>query len=184
MKRTKFLQTFLKDASVASVTPTSKHAVKKICSKIDFVKPGMIIVEYGAGSGVVSIELLKKLPADGKLILIEQNAELANHLREIFADPRVIISTSSAEHVATLLTKHGIDHVDAIISSIPFTFLPPLVAKSIIEKSAKLIGQTGVFVMFQFNPKSKKLLKQSFGQIKTEIVPLNVPPLIVWQAKA
>ncbi len=184
MKRAKFLQTFLKDVSVASVTPTSRRAVKKICSKIDFAKSGMIVVEYGAGSGVVSVELLKRLPADGKLFLIEQNTEFVNHLREILLDPRVVIFTSSAEHVETLLAEQGINHADAIISSIPFTFLPPLVAKSIIEKSAKLLGSTGVFVMFQFNPQAKKLLKQFFGKIDSGLVLLNIPPLLTWKARA
>lgn len=184
MNRLKFFKTFLKDGAVASVTPTSKHAVKKICSKIDFTKSGMVLVEYGPGNGVVTVEMLKRLPADGKLILIERNAEFAEHLRQILVDPRVTVFTASAEKVTELLASLGIQHADAILSSIPFTFLPKPVAKTIIEQSAKLLGNQGTFVMFQFNPKSKKLLKQSFGHVDSGLILMNIPPLLTWKARA
>lgn len=184
MNRLKFFKTFLKDIKVASVTPTSKHAVKKICSKIDFAKPGMVVVEYGAGEGVVSKELLKRLPADGKLILIERNAALADHLRKVFTDHRVTVFTASAEKIDELVASLGISHVDAIMSSIPFTMIPKAAAQELVEKSAKLLGGTGVFVMFQFNPRAKKFLKKSFGHIDSDLVLLNIPPLLTWKARA
>ncbi|MFA5947077.1 MAG: rRNA adenine N-6-methyltransferase family protein [Patescibacteria group bacterium] len=184
MNKLAFFKTFLKDISVASVTPTSKHAVKKLCEKIDFAKPGMVIVEYGAGEGVVSKEMLKRMPADGKLILIEQNPVLADHLRKILADPRVTVFTASAEKVDELLATIGISQVDAMMSSIPFTLLKKHEATTLIAKSAKLLGEKGVFVMFQFNPRGKKFLKKSFHHIDSGLVLMNIPPLLTWKARA
>jgi phospholipid N-methyltransferase len=184
MNRLKFFQTFLKDIKVASVTPTSKHAVKKICGKIDFAKPGMIVAEYGAGEGVVSKELLTRIPADGKLILIERNPILADHLRKVLTDHRVTVFTGNAEQVEEFLASIGVYHLDAIVSSIPFTMLPKAVATSLVEKSAKLLGGNGVFVMFQFNPRAKKFLKKSFPHIDSGLVLMNIPPLLTWKARA
>lgn len=49
-----YLKNFVRDRNVASITPTSAIGVKKVCSKIDFHKPS-VIVEYGPGTGVFPI---------------------------------------------------------------------------------------------------------------------------------
>ncbi|MFA5945708.1 MAG: methyltransferase domain-containing protein [Patescibacteria group bacterium] len=184
MNRPSFLKTFLKDLFVASVTPTSNHAVRKICDQLSFERSGMVVVEYGAGNGAVSQELLRRLPADGKLFLVERNAEFAEHLRKTVLDHRVTVFTESAEKIDELLASQGVSKIDAVISSIPFTFFTPAIAQSIIFKTRQLLKPDGVFVVFQFTPRAKHFLKQHFSKIETKIILLNIPPLLVWRAGA
>ncbi len=71
----KFLKIALTDyRMVAELMPTSKYAIRRILNQI---KPEQkTIIEYGAGDGVITKEILKILPADGKIIAIELNPDL------------------------------------------------------------------------------------------------------------
>ena len=63
-----FIKTAIKDFKVGALTPSSKYVVKKIIKEI---KPEYkYIVEYGPGDGVITKEILKILPQDGRLVVI------------------------------------------------------------------------------------------------------------------
>ncbi|MBI3336835.1 hypothetical protein HYZ98_04720, partial [Candidatus Peregrinibacteria bacterium] len=96
-------ESFLKDPGVASIAPTSRFGIRKICKLIDFEK-AMVIVEYGPGTGVISKPILERMRPDAKLILIETNPELVQMLKETMQDPRVIVVQGSAENVRNILT--------------------------------------------------------------------------------
>ncbi|MEX0823167.1 MAG: rRNA adenine N-6-methyltransferase family protein, partial [Balneolaceae bacterium] len=76
-----FIKNFIKDRDVASITPTSKRCVKKVCNHIDFTKD-FTLVEYGPGDGVFSRFLLEKMSPGSRLILIEANENFVKHLKE------------------------------------------------------------------------------------------------------
>src|SRR5437763_1738232 len=85
----------LKDRHIGSLNPTSKRAVRRICSKINFGQR-FCAVEYGAGTGVFSHYILERMRPDSTLIIIERNKSLFEHLKKL-RDSRVILRHDSAE---------------------------------------------------------------------------------------
>ena len=64
-----FFKTNIKDKKVASIYPSSKFLIKKICNKINFNNE-ITIIEYGPGTGAITKELLKKMNKNSMLVAI------------------------------------------------------------------------------------------------------------------
>lgn len=141
----------------------------------------MIVVEYGAGSGVFSEYLLKHMTGNSKLLLFETNELLFKKLQEI-KDPRVALYDKSVEEVTELVPGELIGQVDYIISGIPFSFLDKETTSSILDQSYRLLKGGGQFLAYQTSGHLKEPLKKVFGNVKTGFEILNIPPMTVYDA--
>lgn len=176
-----YLKNFIKDKDVASVTPSSKLLIKRVCGHINF-KNDNIIIEYGAGTGVFSRYLLEQLSSDSKLILFETNINFYEKLQGI-RDPRVEVFNESVEHVKNLLKGTYQNEVDYVISGIPFSFLNPVTKDSILRQTKEMLKTGGKFLAYQTSGHLKDSLKDVFGNVNTEMEFLNVPPMMVYEAE-
>lgn len=180
-----FFRHFLRHpVQISSLIPTSRAIADYLAKKIP-KKKGLVIVEYGPGTGVLARAILRsgRLLSDSKLILIEKTEEFADRLRKKIKDPRVIVSHSSAEHVAKILKSHGETNADIIFSSIPFSLMPKEVVDQVLEETHDVLEQEGRFVVFLFRHDVEKLLEKSFGKVKTEFRPINIPPLFIFEVR-
>jgi phospholipid N-methyltransferase len=180
MSKIDFLKTFIKDRDVASVTPTSLHCVKKVCTNIDFNKD-FILVEYGPGDGVFSKYLIDKMSAGSKLILIELNEDFAGHLKATINDTRVEIHNVPAGDVESVLDSEYIGNVDYVLSGIPFSFLKKERKKVVLNATKKIMKDGGLFLAYQTSGHLKKPVMEVFGNYETDFVPLNIPPYFVYK---
>jgi phospholipid N-methyltransferase len=169
---------------VSSVIPTASWNVKEICSTIprDVQR---VIVEYGAGTGVIAKYLLeeRRLTPDSMLILIEKNPMLANVLKEeLRHDPRVSVFAGSAENVDSLVEPGVVDHV---ITSIPFSMMQEDVVAHIMDVTHDILKTGGELTAFQVSRKVKDILKNhdGFDEITARRLWLNLPPLIMARTK-
>ena len=65
---------------VGAVTITSKYTIRRVLRAL---KPEYkYIVEYGAGNGAITREILNTLPPDGKLVAVELNDDLIKEEQE------------------------------------------------------------------------------------------------------
>ncbi|NGP87295.1 class I SAM-dependent methyltransferase [Fodinibius halophilus] len=176
-----YLKSFFKDKDVASVTPTSRFCVRRVCQPIDFSKD-ITVVEYGAGAGVFSRYLLQHMTDDSHLYLFETNEILYDKLQQI-KDPRVTSYDQSVEHVNDLLPKDIIGQADFIISGIPFSFLDPDTKSSILSQSYQLLRVGGEFLAYQTSGHLEDSLQDTFGNVTTDWEWRNIPPMTVYQAK-
>ena len=69
------IKSSIQDSKVATISPTSKTATKKIINTIDPTKD-LNILEYGPGTGALTIPLLKKISPESKILAIERNQNL------------------------------------------------------------------------------------------------------------
>lgn len=175
-----YLKSFFKDKDVASVTPTSRFCVRRVCQPIDFSKD-LNIVEYGAGSGVFSRYLLENMSADSRLFLFETNELLFEKLQEL-RGARVTLFDSSVEHVSRLLPEEMVGEVDYIISGIPFSFLDEPTRTSILQQSLDILRVGGEFLAYQTSGHLKEPLQQTFGNVHTGWEWRNIPPMTVYEA--
>ncbi|MEL7220825.1 MAG: ribosomal RNA adenine dimethylase, partial [Bacteroidota bacterium] len=134
MNKIKFLKEGLKNMrTVGTVTPSSKYLCQAMIKSTDFTN-ARLIVELGAGNGVVTKHILKQMHPDAKLLTFEVQPAFCDLLRSI-DDDRLIVVEDSAEKLPHYLAQVGAQKADQIISAIPFVILPKEVAQRIVEVS-------------------------------------------------
>lgn len=180
MKR--YLKIALSDfINVASPFATSKSAAQKVVSQL---KPShKFIVEFGAGDGAITKELLKFIPADGKLVSIEINKDFVKSLNEI-QDKRLVVVSGDVREISSHLSSLGLPQVDAVVSGIPFSFFKKAVRQEITTNTFNSLSSGGVFVAYQITPNLLPIIKKVFEKkVKLKIEIKNIPPYFIMVGK-
>jgi len=174
MSTINFIKALAKDYRVAAISRSSKFTAKKIAKEIE--PQYKVVIEYGPGDGIVTKELLKVLPSDGQLIVIELNPDFIKELKKI-NDHRLKIISGDVVKISKKLK--GFRQVDMIISSIPFTFFNPKTREEIINNSYNFLCPGGKILIYQYSLLMLPYLKKICGKKNTHwyIEPLNIPPL-------
>lgn len=179
MQTIKFIRESIKNLkTVGTLTRSSKYLCKGMIKPVDFQK-AELIVELGAGDGVITKHILKSMNPDCKLMIFEVNENFSKHLRKI-KDDRLIIIEDSAEKLPEYLKKQGLGKIDFVISAIPFVILPKEIAMKIINTCKDYMKSGGLFVQMHYSLLPKKLYKSAFGNLDIKFVPLNFPPAFVY----
>ncbi|WP_286178227.1 class I SAM-dependent methyltransferase [Rhodopirellula sp. JC639] len=160
---------------VATVCPSSPFLTKHLAER-DCVRKASRIVELGPGAGGTTQALLASMRTDARLLAIEKTDAFAESLGAI-TDPRLTLEFADACDLIDLVTKHDFGKVDVAISGIPFSHLPSMSAKRIIQSVHEVLRPGGVFIAYQLTSDVKDYARPLFGPPKTEIIPMNLPPL-------
>jgi len=176
-----FFRGFIQDPrQVGSVIPSSRFMERAI---IDYALPNRarVVVELGPGTGGTTRALLAAMPPDAHLLAIDVNPEFTRIVGEI-DDRRLIAHTGSAADLGEILSRHGLNNADAVVSGIPFSTMPPELGRAVIEAIAENLSETGVFVAYQFRNEVARLAYPVFGDpVRSEMVTLNIPPMRIWR---
>ena len=178
MSKKDFFSEFLKGKNVGSVTPSSKFLVKKMVDPIDFTQASCI-VEFGPGTGIITLELLSRMPEDSILLVFEINKEFCDTLNEI-GDKRLKVISDSAEKLEEYLAQYKIEKVDYIVSSLPFAMIPNAVVKNILDVVKKVLNKKGAFIQYQYSLNAYKKLKTLFRKVDLSFTAMNLPPAFVF----
>lgn len=177
-KKQNFIKVALSDMRVGALAESSQHLIREALRSQEG-KPLKKIIEYGPGNGVMTKALLKRLPADGQLIAIESNRDFVELLREI-GDPRLRIIHGEIQDVIPTLKKEGLQDIDLIISSIPFSWLSQEARKQVIRDSSEFLAKDGSLVFFhQYIPIAALSLKGFFEKVSISFVLRNIFPCFV-----
>lgn len=173
---------FLKESirhlrTTGAVVRSSKYLVKEMLKPVDF-KHAKVIVELGAGDGVLTHEILRQMQPDSRLLCFEINVQFCEILRGI-NDPRFILIEDSAANLGEHMKRLGITEIDYVISAIPFVSLPDELSYSIVQGCYKSLKKTGLYIQFHYSTLIKKMYRRIFGNVDTNFVPLNFPPAFV-----
>jgi phospholipid N-methyltransferase len=174
----RFLLTFLEDPKVAALTPVSRMGVKRVSQRIDFSRD-IILVEYGPGDGVFTSYFLNRMTPGSRLILVETNPKFAEQLRQ-WDDSRIEVVEDSAEHIEQIM---GGEQVDYVVSGIPFTYFKAERKHTIISGTAQVLKPKGKFLVYQYNPHTRPILKQYFNTLRADFEPFNLFPLFIFEAR-
>lgn len=177
MKPIDFIKIAVKDyKKVGALTISSKHTIKRVLKEL---KPNYkYIVEYGAGNGIMIKEILKKLPKDGKVIGIEFNKSLFHELEKI-KDSRFTPFNEDVVALAGDFAFLGLPRVDAVISSIPFSFIKNTQRRKLIVKTSRVITKGGKFIVYQYSLLALPLMKKIFKKVRYSLELRNIPPYFV-----
>jgi phosphatidylethanolamine/phosphatidyl-N-methylethanolamine N-methyltransferase len=168
---------------VGSITPSSRYLVRTLLSLAD-VPAVREVVELGPGTGPFTAGLLDAMSPDARLLCVERDPALAEHLRARFADPRLIVVTADAQNLPELLAANGFrERVPLIVSGLPFTSLPPQMREAIIGAILASLAPDGDFLLYQYSPAMRGFLRRHFREVQSRWEPRNVPPAICMRCR-
>jgi phospholipid N-methyltransferase len=168
---------------LGSVIPSSRFLIERLLRQVDFGR-ARVLVEYGPGVGTFTREILARMRPDAVLVVLETNPDFVRFLRETVRDPRLRLVHGSAADVEAVLAREGHAAADYVISGIPFSTLPPAVREAVLMATRRILGTTGVFLVYQFSPKVQTHLQRFFQRVQRSFEPLNVLPAQVFHCTA
>ncbi len=182
LKRVNFLKKAINGEKVGAVSRSSRFVIRNVIDNIGNINLNKV-VEYGPGDGVLTVEILKLMPRDGKMLLVELDKNFINDLR-LINDPRITIVNGKIEDVSGNLSEYGMCDVDLVVSSIPFSLIKKTDRESIVKNTRESLCDDGKFIIFhQYSLLMASLLKKYFPNVKISFEPRNFLPCFIMSAK-
>jgi phospholipid N-methyltransferase len=162
-----FLQEFVRHPrQVASVVPSSRFLERRIVETAG-ICTAKVVVELGPGTG-------------GTTRAIELNPHLHALVSRI-GDPRLIPHLGDARELSGIISSHGLDAPDAVISGIPFSTIAPQIGHQILEAIHSALAPGGRFVAYQVNRRVATLSQLFPEPDEAQFEFLNIPPLRIFR---
>ncbi len=194
------LKTFVSEAladfhTVAAVSPSSRFLANAMLEPLPFART-RVVLEWGAGTGVMTRALLEHLPPDATLLVFEINPRFFKCLQQTISDPRAVLINASVENLDVELCRRGFTRVDAVVSSLGLAFMAESERRALFEKLAPFLHSRSVLTQFQYihclqfvegrlrRLDLRPLLGRYFGSVESKIVWRNLPPAFVFRCQA
>jgi len=163
---------------MGSVVPSSPALCRRVAAAVGPVPDG-IVLELGAGTGVISRALLAAGLPPERLIVIEIVPEMAAHLRRVLPGARVI--EGDARRLPDLLAPVLRGRVAAVVCGIPLVLLKPVEQRRFIDAIEAVAPGIG-FLHFSYCVTSPLPWRRHRLRARREAwTPLNFPPASVWR---
>lgn len=163
---------------MGSIVPSSPALCRRIAALVQRA-PEEVVLETGAGTGVVSRALLAAgVPAE-RLVVVEIVPEMAEHLRQSL--PGVTVLCGDAFELPALLPRALHGKVGTAICGIPLVLLPLEQQRRYVQ-SVEAVAPGRGFLLYSYCVTSP-LRHRALGlQARRRAwTPLNFPPASVWQ---
>lgn len=178
-----FLSQFLRyPGKIGSLCPSSKylaHALVRAALRKEDSANGLI-VDLGAGSGVVSRELLKNGVSPDRILAVD----ISDNFKKIFSEQchGLELHTGDARNLEEMIMDHTPQiPLQAIISSLPLRVMPGHEVAEIMRKTLDVLRRHGG-VLIQYTYAfwmHAALAPYGFLKIERKFVPINLPPALV-----
>jgi phosphatidylethanolamine/phosphatidyl-N-methylethanolamine N-methyltransferase len=186
----RFLREFIrKPASTGAVAPSSPELARSMVDEADLAG-ARVVVEYGPGTGPITRELLRRLPAEAKLIAIERNIEFVALLQG--QHPELDIAHDSVENLHDILNSRGETAADRVVSALPGVCFEPELQREIITSTRDALSENGLFVTFAYVqglalPRAwrfRQMLRDLFSDVRqSDVIWANVPPAFIYTCR-
>jgi phospholipid N-methyltransferase len=174
---------FLKAALIninqtGSIVESSVHLSEKMIGTINFEK-NLQLVELGAGTGIITKRLLKKMNDHSTLTTFEINPYLFNKLQEN-SDERLIKINADASFINQYCREQSVDY---IISGLPLANISAEKKTLILDACHQVLKPGGSYIQFQYSQNDFKLLRKIFKKVDSCFTLLNLPPAFIYYAQ-
>jgi phosphatidylethanolamine/phosphatidyl-N-methylethanolamine N-methyltransferase len=163
---------------MGSVIPSSPVLCRRIAALVQR-KEDEVVLELGAGTGVVSRALLQAgIPAE-RLVVVEIVPDMAEHLRR--AMPGVNVVQGDAFDLANALPQRMHGKVGTAICGIPLVMLPLAQQQRFVDAVESVAPGKG-FLLYTYCITSPLPYRKLGLTARREAwTPLNIPPASVWR---
>ena len=171
-----FARNFFKHPKMlGSIIPSSPFLVRRLLDRVDWQR-ARVVVEFGPGVGTITRELLRRMPPDSTLLVLETNQDFVDFLEQSLPDPRLQVVKGSAETVQAELERLGLPPADYVLAGIPFSTMPAEIRERILSGSADALSPAGAMLIYQFSSRVLPDLRRVFSAVETDFEPLNILP--------
>lgn len=172
-----------------AIAPSSDDLARRI---VEFAQPApdAVIAEYGPGTGVFTNKILESLLPTQKFFAIEINLHFAAELQKRL--PGLHLHIGCASDVADFCRAEGVDHVDCVISGLPWANFPDSLQDKILGAMVEVMPEGATFCTFAYlqglvmpaGKKFKHRLKQYFSHVENSgVIWKNLPPAIIYRCR-
>jgi len=182
----------------ASVFPSSRFLAMAMLEQVDFRKT-RTVVELGAGTGVITQEILRRMTPDSRLLTLEINRNFVRHLRVHCQDRRMTLLQADATDLLHQLYANRTGPIHAVISSLGLTAMSPEQRARIVQAAELCLAPAGIMTQFQYLTSQAPVpdlmkaqirrfqgghfLKRYFPSVSAKVVLLNLPPAVVFTCR-
>ncbi|WP_240046952.1 class I SAM-dependent methyltransferase [Paracraurococcus ruber] len=163
---------------MGSVIPSSPSLCNRIASLVTRA-PDEVVLELGAGTGVVSRALLAAgVPAE-RLVVVEIVPEMAEHLRQVL--PGVTVICGDAFELRRDLPERLHGKVGTAICGIPLVLLPQAQQQRFVNAVEAVAPGKGFLLYTYCITSPLPYGKLGLSARREAWTPLNFPPASVWR---
>lgn len=168
-------------ARVGSMAPSSRVLARAMARQIPAIArhDQAPIIELGGGTGSITAGLLEAGIPAGRLIVIERDRRLAEHLDRRFHGVRIICDDAAA--LRSIMFRNGHGHAAAIVSGLPFLLFGEELRDSIVDACFTVLGPDRPLIQFTYGL-SSPLPASYYGLVAKRAARVwrNLPPATVW----
>lgn len=185
---TLFLKEFFRAPNkIGAVTPSGSMLAREIV-RLANVAESSVIVEYGAGTGAFTEEILRRKAPEASFLAIESNPSLVEILKQRFPDLTVL--QNCVEHTPRLLQQFRLVHADCIVSGLPWSSFSPELQDRLLNATLQALRPGGIFATFAYPTglflpsgiRFRKKINRLFHHVMVSpIIWKNLPPAIIYQ---
>lgn len=148
------------------------------------------ILEFGAGTGAFTAEILKKKKPDAHFMVVERSPELVQTLRARFPDTD--ICEASIEIIKGLMKARNLPAANAIVCGLPWASFPEILQDTLLNATYEAMQPGAIFTTFAYlqgtllpaGQRFKKKITGQFAEVrKSPVVWRNLPPAFVYTCK-
>ena len=163
---------------MGSVVPSSPSLCARVVRHVRCA-PGEIVLELGAGTGVISRALLAGGVPPGRLCVVEIVAAMARHLRHALPGAHVV--EGDARRLPELLPPEWRGRIGAVVCGAPLVLLPLAEQRRFIDAIEAVAPGRG-FLHYSYCVTSPLPWRKHGLVARREAwTPLNFPPASVWR---
>ncbi len=185
-----FLREFFRAPhAIGAIAPSSDVLAREIV-RLAEVAEGSVIVEYGAGTGAFTEEILRRKSPEASFLAIESNSALVEVLKERFPD--LTILQNSVEQTPRLLRQFQLAGADSIVSGLPWSSFEADLQDRLLEATLQALRPGGTFATFAYltglalpaGIRFRRKIKGLFSSVSiSRVVWKNLPPAIIYQCR-
>lgn len=171
-----FIQKFIQSPmQIGSLFPSSVALAKKMTSPLSWENISEA-AELGAGTGVITNEIIQSMQPGTKLHVFEKDEEMRRKLH--IQLPEIMVYEDAREILRSINKSEG--SLDAVFSGLPFANFHKNIRLEIVEEVYRSLRPGGVLVAFQYTTQMKKTFQRYFKAVDISFVPKNFPPAFVY----
>jgi len=163
---------------MGSIIPSSDALCRRIVRRA-WPAPGRVVLELGAGTGVLARAFIAAGLPQERLILVEIESRLAAHLRREF--PAATIIEGDARALPALLPRRWEGRIGSVVCGIPLVLAPRAQQRRLIDAIAAVAPGRG-FLHYSYCITSPLPARRHGLTARREAwTPFNLPPASVWR---
>ncbi|MCC8180103.1 MAG: methyltransferase domain-containing protein [Planctomycetes bacterium] len=180
-------QLITQPGNVGSLVPSSDRLAREMV-KFANLKHKSVVVELGPGTGVFTRRIVEALKPEQRFFAIELNENFARALKVHLPDVQIYIG--NAADLPKFCRQDGVDHVDCVISGLPWAIIPEPVQDAILDGMYSVMPKGAVFLTFAYlqglimpsGKRFRRVVKDRFAKVSSsKVIWQNLPPAIIYR---